>query len=110
MYTMDSKQCPLCKEGWTGSGSFQMCKACSAKRGQCEHCRAALGAASKVSPEQAQERIAKYRQEMEQEQPGCTKSPGADAEKAATGVVTKWLEAMNNKDAAAALPLSATPS
>lgn len=109
MYTMDAKQCPLCKEGWTGSGSFKMCKTCSGKLGQCEHCGAALGAASKVSPEQAAERIAEYREQMEKEQPGSTKSPGADAEQAAAGVVTKWFEAMNNKDAAGALAVSATP-
>jgi hypothetical protein len=45
MYTMDTKQCPLCQQGWTGSGAFQMCQACSARLGQCEHCRAALGKA-----------------------------------------------------------------
>jgi hypothetical protein len=45
MYTMDTKQCPLCQQGWTGSGAFAMCKTCSAKLGQCEHCRAALAKA-----------------------------------------------------------------
>ena len=109
MYTMDSKQCPLCKEGWTSSGAFKLCQACSAKHGQCEHCLAALGATSKVSPEQVKERLVAYRKEMEKEHPGSTKSPGADVEQKATASVTKWLAAMNNQDAAAALAVSATP-
>lgn len=108
-YTMDIGQCAACKEGHTSSGAFKLCQACSGKFGKCERCGAVLGAASKVSPEQAQERIAKYREEMEQEQPGCTKSPGADVEKAAAGVVTKWFEAMNKGDVPAALALSAVP-
>jgi hypothetical protein len=108
MYTMDSKQCPVCKQVSTGSGSFKMCKACSAKLGQCERCRAAL-AVSKVSPEQAQERMEKYREQMEKEQPGSMKSPGADVEKAAAGVVTKWFEGMNKGDVPAVLAVSATP-
>jgi hypothetical protein len=51
MYTMDAKQCPLCKEGLTGSGAFKLCKACGAKLGQCERCGAAL-AAPKAVPAQ----------------------------------------------------------
>ncbi len=109
MYTKDAKQCPVCKEAWTGSGAFKMCRACSAKLGKCEHCVAVLGAASKVSPEQAEKRLAEFRAQMEQEQPGCTKSPGADAEKAAAGIVTKWFEAMNKGDVPAVLALSAVP-
>ena len=46
-YTEDTVQCSRCKTGWTGSGAFKLCKACSAKLGQCEHCRAPLKAAPK---------------------------------------------------------------
>jgi hypothetical protein len=109
MYTMDSKQCPECKEGWTGSGAFQMCQACSTKLGKCERCGVALGAVSKVSPEQAEKRLAEFRAQMEKKQPGSTKSPGADAEQAAAGVVTKWFEAMNKGDVPSVLAVSATP-
>jgi hypothetical protein len=46
-YTADIGKCKVCG-GDTSSGAFQLCKACSAKLQQCEHCRAALGAAPTV--------------------------------------------------------------
>ena len=108
MYTMDSKKCPVCKKGWTGSGALKMCRGCSAKLGQCERCGAAIRV-SKVSPEQAAARLKQWREQMEKEQPGSTKAPGADLERQAAAVVTRWLEAMNNQDPAAALAVSETP-
>ena len=41
MYIMSVGKCVECG-GFAGSGAFKLCKACSAKLGQCEHCRAAL--------------------------------------------------------------------
>ena len=41
MYTQDVGKCKACG-GDTSSGAFQLCKACSAKLKQCEHCRAPL--------------------------------------------------------------------
>ena len=46
MYIMSIGKCVDCG-GHTGSGAFKLCKACSAKLGQCEHCRAPLKAAAK---------------------------------------------------------------
>jgi len=40
-YTMDVGKCVECG-GWTSSSAFKLCKKCSEKLGQCEHCRAAL--------------------------------------------------------------------
>ena len=40
-YTQDVGTCVVCG-GETSSGAFKLCKACSRKLGQCEHCRAAL--------------------------------------------------------------------
>jgi len=51
MYTADSKRCPECKQGWTASGMYQLCKKCSARLGQCERCRAKLEAVKKPSKE-----------------------------------------------------------
>ncbi|HUW58042.1 MAG TPA: hypothetical protein VMZ92_15485 [Planctomycetota bacterium] len=48
MYTADVGTCVVCG-GETSSGAFKLCKACSGKLGQCEHCRAAL-AESKARP------------------------------------------------------------
>ena len=39
MYTADIGKCVACG-GTTGSGAFKLCKPCSGKLGQCEHCRA----------------------------------------------------------------------
>jgi inhibitor of cysteine peptidase len=41
MYTQDVGKCKACG-GDTASGAFALCKACSAKLKQCEHCRAPL--------------------------------------------------------------------
>ena len=41
MYTADIGTCAGCG-GTTSSGAFKLCKACSAKLHQCEHCRAAM--------------------------------------------------------------------
>lgn len=41
MYTMDIGKCVICG-GATSSGAFKLCKVCSAKLGQCEHCRGPL--------------------------------------------------------------------
>lgn len=41
MYTADIGTCAVCG-GTTSSGAFKLCKACSTKLHQCEHCRAAL--------------------------------------------------------------------
>jgi outer membrane protein assembly factor BamB len=43
MYTADIGKCVECG-GTTSSGAFKLCKACSEKLGQCEHCRMALKA------------------------------------------------------------------
>jgi len=40
-YTTDIGKCVECG-GDTSSGAFKLCRKCSAKLGQCEHCRAAL--------------------------------------------------------------------
>jgi serpin B len=49
MYTMDIGKCANCA-GDTTSGAFKLCKACSTKLGQCEHCRAPLGAKGAEGP------------------------------------------------------------
>ena len=48
MYVANVGQCVEC-QGHTSSGAFKLCKACSARLSQCEHCRAAL-APAKVAP------------------------------------------------------------
>jgi serpin B len=50
MFTADIGKCVNCG-GMTTSGAFKLCKACSAKLGQCEACRAPLlGAKGAVGP------------------------------------------------------------
>jgi hypothetical protein len=49
MHTQDVGSCAECK-GATSSGAFKLCQACSAKLGQCEACRKALGAKPAASP------------------------------------------------------------
>jgi hypothetical protein len=44
MYIMSVGTCAECKRETT-SGAFKLCQGCSAKLGQCEHCRVALAAA-----------------------------------------------------------------
>ncbi|MCK4626716.1 MAG: protease inhibitor I42 family protein, partial [Phycisphaerae bacterium] len=44
MYIMSVGKCVECG-GFTGSGAHKLCRKCSAKLGQCEHCRAPLKAA-----------------------------------------------------------------
>jgi len=51
-FTMDVGQCVECA-GATGSGAFKLCRKCSAKLGQCEHCRAPLKGADIVLGEDA---------------------------------------------------------
>jgi len=46
MYTADVGKCRCCG-GHTSSGAFKLCKKCSAKFRQCEHCLAPLGKAAK---------------------------------------------------------------
>lgn len=46
MYTADIGKCAACG-GHTSSGAFKLCRTCSAKLGQCQHCRAPLGAKAK---------------------------------------------------------------
>jgi predicted secreted protein len=46
-FTMDVGECAECA-GATGSRAFKLCKKCSAKLGQCEHCRALLKGADIV--------------------------------------------------------------
>ncbi len=41
MFTADIGKCKECG-GWTSSGAFKLCRKCSAKLKQCEHCRAPL--------------------------------------------------------------------
>jgi len=47
MYIMSVGQCAECG-GHTSSGAHKLCKACSKKLGECEHCRAKLGGGKKV--------------------------------------------------------------
>ncbi len=49
MYTTDIGTCVHCG-GHTSSGAFKLCRECSAKLGQCECCRAALGSAKPAPP------------------------------------------------------------
>lgn len=49
MFTTDIGQCVTCG-GHTSSGAFKLCRECSAKLGQCECCRAALGGAQSTPP------------------------------------------------------------
>jgi inhibitor of cysteine peptidase len=42
MYIASVGKCVECGK-WTSSGAFKLCKKCSTKLGQCEHCRAPLG-------------------------------------------------------------------
>ncbi|HUT59766.1 MAG TPA: protease inhibitor I42 family protein [Phycisphaerae bacterium] len=49
-YTADVGKCVVCG-GPTASGAFKLCKACSAKLGQCEHCRASLAQGSPAAGE-----------------------------------------------------------
>ncbi len=42
MYITSVGKCVECGK-WTSSGAFKLCKKCSAKLSQCEHCRAPLG-------------------------------------------------------------------
>jgi hypothetical protein len=50
MFTQEIGKCVECG-GTTSSGAFKLCKTCSAKLDQCEHCRAALTpSASKTDP------------------------------------------------------------
>ncbi|MCK4627217.1 MAG: hypothetical protein KAV00_18030, partial [Phycisphaerae bacterium] len=46
MYIMSVGKCVECG-GFTGSGAHKLCRKCSAKLGQCEHCRAKLHAGDK---------------------------------------------------------------
>ncbi len=41
MYIQSVGECVVCKE-FTASGAFKLCKKCSAKLKECEHCRAPL--------------------------------------------------------------------
>lgn len=41
MYTMDVGKCEVCA-GHTSSGSHKLCRTCSRRLGQCEHCRAPI--------------------------------------------------------------------
>jgi hypothetical protein len=47
MFIESIGHCKVCK-GDTASGAFQLCKACSAKLGECENCRAQLASAAPV--------------------------------------------------------------
>jgi len=49
MYITNIGKCVECGK-WTSSGTFKLCKKCSAKLRQCEHCRAALGNGGKQTP------------------------------------------------------------
>jgi len=49
MYIASVGKCVECGK-WTSSGAFKLCKKCSTKLGQCEHCRAALGSAAAKTP------------------------------------------------------------
>ena len=48
-YIMNIGKCVECGGG-TSSGAFKLCAACSAKLGQCEHCRTPLAPADKPAP------------------------------------------------------------
>ncbi len=48
MYPANVGQCVVCG-GFTGSGAHKLCRKCSAKLGQCEHCRSPLKGA-KIAP------------------------------------------------------------
>lgn len=95
--------------GTTCSDGFTLCNTCSVNLGQCLRCRAALGGAAKPAGDNAQAQLAKFREQMEKAQPGCTKSPGVAVEQKAAAVAAKWLEALSNKDVVAVLAVSATP-
>lgn len=49
MYITNLGKCVECGK-WTSSGAFKLCKKCSTKLGQCEHCRAALGDGGEKAP------------------------------------------------------------
>ena len=49
MYMMSIGECEVCG-GATSSGAHKICKACSDKRGECEHCRAKLKAGAPAKP------------------------------------------------------------
>ena len=46
IYISSVGKCVVCK-GHTTSGAFKLCRACSAKLAECEHCRARLNPAAK---------------------------------------------------------------
>jgi hypothetical protein len=48
-YTKDLGECSACG-GLTTSGEFKLCQACSAKLGECAHCRAALAPTTDAKP------------------------------------------------------------
>ncbi|MHC4984347.1 MAG: B-box zinc finger protein, partial [Planctomycetota bacterium] len=52
VYTADTGKCAEC-DGTTGSGAFKLCKDCSEKLGECEHCRAKLGTDKPQEPAKA---------------------------------------------------------
>ena len=47
MFTQEIGKCVNCGS-ITTSGAFKLCSGCSAKLGECEHCRAALNPATKA--------------------------------------------------------------
>jgi len=49
MFISSIGKCTLCTNH-TGSGAHKLCRKCSAKRKQCEHCRGPLGAVGPVRP------------------------------------------------------------
>ena len=49
MYITNIGKCVECGK-WTSSGAFKLCKKCSTKLGQCEHCRAPLGNGGENTP------------------------------------------------------------
>lgn len=55
MYTADVGRCSECGKG-TASGAFKLCKDCSAKLKQCEHCRASLAGAAATQTRPAPEK------------------------------------------------------
>ncbi len=82
MYIMSVGKCVECT-GFAGSGAFKLCKACSAKLGQCEHCRAALKAAP-AKPD-------KPKADKPKPAPKTQPAAGAKIEKVAIGRLIKSL-------------------
>ncbi len=82
MFIMSVGKCVECG-GFTGSGAFKLCKKCSAKLGQCEHCRAPLKAAKPALP-------AGRRQAVEKPAPTTPKPAKIDWRKSGTYTTGKW--------------------